>query len=130
ALRAGVTQLNVWDADGNVTSIDLSIVGDMAELDMTLKLLFPSASVRLRPLNSSLYISGFVPKADMVASITRVAQDYFPNVINDMQVGGVHEVLLHVKVLEISRTKLRSLGFDWAQISSGGGFASQTISGL
>jgi pilus assembly protein CpaC len=130
ALRAGVTQLNVWDADNNVTAIDVTILGDVAELDMTLKTLFPQAALRLRPLNSSLYISGFVPKAEMVASITRVAQDYFPNIINDMQVGGVHKILLHVKVMEISRTKLRTLGFDWAQISSGGGFISQGVSGI
>ena len=58
----------------------------------------------------------------MVASIIRVAQDYFPNIINDMTVGGVHKILLHVKVMEVSRTKLRTLGFDWAQISRGGGF--------
>lgn len=130
AVRAGVTQLNVWDSDNNVTTVDLTIIGDVAELDLTLKALFPEASVRLRPLNSSLYISGFVPKAEMVASITRVAQDYFPNVINDMQVGGVHEVLLHVKVMEISRTKLRNLGFDWAQLSSGGSFITQNVSGI
>lgn len=130
ALRAGVTQLNVWDADNNVTAIDLTILGDVAELDMTLKALFPQASLRLRPLNSSLYISGFVPKAEMVASISRVAQDYFPNIINDMQVGGVHKILLHVKVMEISRTKLRTLGFDWAQLSSGGGFVTQNVSGI
>jgi pilus assembly protein CpaC len=130
ALRAGVTQLNVWDADNNVTSLDLTIIGDVAELDMTLKSLFPQAALRLRPLNSSLYISGFVPKAEMVGSIVRVAQDYFPNIINDMQVGGVHKILLHTKVMEISRTKLRTLGFDWAQISSGGSFISQGVSGI
>jgi len=130
ALRAGVTQLNVWDVDNNVTTIDINIIGDVAELDLTLKALFPSAALRLRPLNSSLYITGFVPKAEMVASITRVAQDYYPNVINDMTVGGQHKVLLHVKVLEISRTKLRTLGFDWAQISAGGGFVSQSVSTL
>jgi pilus assembly protein CpaC len=130
ALRAGVTQLNVWDGDENVTSLDLVIIGDVRELDMTLKTLFPDAALRLMPLNSSLYISGFVPKAEMVSSITRVAQDYFPNIINDMRVGGVHKILLHTKVMEISRTKLRNLGFDWAQISSGGGFISQSVSGL
>jgi pilus assembly protein CpaC len=130
ALKAGVTQLNVWDTNDNVTTVDLTILGDVAELDMTLKALFPQAALRLRPLNSSLYISGFVPKAEMVSSITRVAQDYFPNIINDMSVAGVHEILLHVKVMEISRTKLRNLGFDWAQISSGGGFISQAVSGI
>src|SRR5262245_4173391 len=29
AVRAGVTQLNVWDADNNVTSVDLIILGDV-----------------------------------------------------------------------------------------------------
>jgi pilus assembly protein CpaC len=38
-------------------------------------------------------------------------------------------VLLHVKVMEVSRTKLRTLGFDWAQISSGG-FITQSASQL
>jgi pilus assembly protein CpaC len=129
AVRAGVTQLNVWDADGNVTSLDVVILGDVGELDMTLKTLFPEASLRLRPLNSSLYISGYVPKAEMVQSISNVARDYFPNIINDMTVGGVQKILLHVKVMEVSRTKLRSLGFDWAQIS-GDSFVTQSVSRL
>jgi pilus assembly protein CpaC len=127
AMRPGVTQLNVWDADNNVTSIDIIVTGDVAELEMTLRSLFPEAALRLRPLNSSLYISGFVPKAEMVTSILRVAQDYFPSVIDDMRVGGVHKILLHVKVLEISRTKLRNLGFDWVQLSAG---ISQSVSGV
>jgi len=130
AVRAGVTQLNVWDGDNNVTTLDLIILGDVSELDMTLKSLFPEAALRLHPLNSSLYISGFVPKPDMVGSITRVAQDYFPNIVNDMRVGGVHKILLHVKVMEISRTKLRNLGFDWAQLSNSGSFISQSVSTL
>ena len=40
-----------------------------------------------------------------------------PKVINNMTVGGVQQVLLHVKVMEVSRTKLRQLGFDWAKIT-------------
>lgn len=130
ALKSGVTQLNVWDANDNVTSLDLTILGDYAELDLTLKTLFPEASLRLRPLESSLYISGFVPKPDMVGSIMRVAQDYFPNIINDMKVGGVHEILLHVKVMEVSRTKLRAMGFDWTLFTNGGGSVTQTVAQL
>jgi pilus assembly protein CpaC len=130
ALRSGVTQLNVWDANENITSLDVTILGDVAELDGTLKTLFPSASLQLRPLNSSLYISGFVSKAEMVGSIMRVAQDYFPNIINDMTVGGVHKILLHVKVMEVSRTKIRAIGFDYDIFSEGGGFFTQTVSQL
>jgi pilus assembly protein CpaC len=129
AVKAGVTQVNVWDSDGKVTSIDLIILGDVQELDLILKTEFPEANVRLRPLNSSLFVTGFVPKAEMVPQITRIAQDYFPQIVNNLTVGGVQKVLLHVKIMEVSRTKLRTLGFDWAQIN-GQSFVSQGVSGL
>src|SRR5207247_6147126 len=53
------------------------------------------------------------------AIVPLVAQDYFRSSVNDMRVVGVHKLLLHVKVLETSRTTLRNLGFDWAPLSSG-----------
>ena len=129
ALKSGVTQLNVWDDAGNVTSVDLTISADIEELKSILKSLFPDAALTLRPLNSSMYISGFVPKQEQVSAIVAVTRDYFPNIINNMTVGGVQKVLLHVKVMEVSRTKLRAAGFDWAQLSSGS-FITQSSSGL
>lgn len=129
ALKSGVTQLNVWDDAGNVTSVDVTITADIEELKRVLKTLFPDAALTLRPLNSSLYISGFVPKQEQVSQIAAVTRDYFPNIINNMTVGGVQQVLLHVKVLEVSRTKLRAQGFDWAQLS-GSSFVTQSSSGL
>ena len=129
ALKSGVTQLNLWDQDGNVTSVDVSIIADIEELKLILKTLFPDAALTLRPLNSSLYISGFVPKQEQVSQIANVVRDYFPNIINNMSVGGVQKVLLYVKVLEVSRTKLRTLGFDWAELN-GASFITQSSSGL
>ena len=46
-----------------------------------------------------------------------------------MTVSGVQQVLLHVKVMEVSRTKLRQLGFDFAKINGSSFFVSQ-VSGL
>lgn len=129
ALKQGATQLNVWSSDDKITSIDIAINGDVQELEGVLKQEFPEAALRLRTLNSSLHISGFVPKAESVSQIIKIAQDYFPSVINGMTVGGVQQVVLHVKVMEVSRTKLRNLGYDWANISSNG-FVVQGASGL
>ena len=47
-----------------------------------------------------------------------------------MTVGGVQKVLLHVKVMEVSRTKLRTLGFDWAQISAAAASSRQSVERL
>jgi pilus assembly protein CpaC len=120
AKKQGYTQINVWDPNGKVITVDVQVLGDIRELDTTLKHLFPEASLTLRPLNSSLYISGYVPKAEMVGQIAAVAQDYFPQIVNSVTVGGVQEVLLHVKVMEVSRTKLKQAGIDWNVIANNG----------
>jgi pilus assembly protein CpaC len=123
ARTPGITEINIWDEDNNVHSIDVLIYGDARELQNTLNHLFPAARVEVRPSNGnsrgSVILSGYVPQADNVSRIVTIAQDFYPNVINNLSVGGVQTVLLHVKVLEVSRTKLRQLGIDWATIFSG-----------
>jgi pilus assembly protein CpaC len=60
----------------------------------------------------------------------RLAEDYAPKVINNINVGGVQQILLKVKVMEISRTKLRRMATDFSYLSGGGGFFSTGVSGL
>ena len=52
----------------------------------------------------------------MVHSIVRIAEDYYANVVNNLTIGGVQQILLKTKVMEVSRTKLRQAGFDWAYL--------------
>ncbi len=129
ALKAGVTQVNLWDEDGALHTVNLIIMGDAQELEMLLKSEFPQASLRVRPLATSVVLSGRVDRSDEVSRIVRMAEDYYPKVINNITVGGVQQVMLHVQVMEVSRTKLRSLGFDWAYFS-GDDFIIQSVSGL
>ena len=42
----------------------------------------------------------------------------------------MQQVLLHCKVMEVSRTKLRAMGFDFQAIGSGGDFLVSSVSGL
>ena len=117
AIKSGVTQVNLWDEDDQIYTVDVMVYGDARELEMLLKSEFPTAALKVRPLASSVFITGFVPRADMVSRITQMAEDYYPKVINNITVGGVQQVLLHVKIMEVSRTKLRKLGIDWANIN-------------
>jgi pilus assembly protein CpaC len=80
------------------------------------------------PLASSVVLSGRVDRPEDVSRIVRMAEDYYPKVINNIMVGGVQQVLLHVKVMEVSRTKLRALGFDWANFGNTD-FVVQSVSG-
>ena len=129
ARRTGVTSLNLWDEKGDVYTVDVVVTGDARELQQLLALQYPEAELHVRPLNQSVVISGYVPSADMVSPVIRIAEDYYPSVINAIRVGGVQQIALKVKVLEVSRTKLRALGFDWAQIS-GNNFIVQNVAGV
>ena len=129
ALKAGFTTLTVWDENQGEHTIDVLVYGDARELENLLMTEFPEATLRVRPLASSVVISGYVPRAEMVSRIVRMAEDYYPNVINNITIGGVQQILLHVKLMEVSRTKLRQLGFDWANFN-GNDSVVQSVAGL
>ncbi|HOP76937.1 MAG TPA: pilus assembly protein N-terminal domain-containing protein [Thermogutta sp.] len=129
AKKAGVTQVNLWDEKGNIYTIDVIVFGDARELDLLLKSQFPNCSIKVIPIASGVLLSGYVDQQEHVSRIIQIAEEYYPRVINNLTLGGVHEVLLHVKVMEVSRTKLRALGFDWTQIS-GQNVIRSSVSGL
>ena len=81
------------------------------------------------PVANAVLISGFVDKPEDIDKIIRIAEEYYPKVLNNMTVGGTQQVMLHVKVMEVSRTKLRQLGFDWTKIN-GSNMVASTVSGL
>ena len=129
ALKTGVTQLNLWDESGQVFTIDVIVMGDARELADILRAEFPDTSLRVRPLPNSVMISGYVPRSEMVSQIVAIAEDYYPKVHNNMSVGGVRQVRLNIKIIEVSRSKLRSLGVDWSKMT-GNDFVTSGVSGL
>lgn len=129
AKAAGVTQINLWGEDKKLYTIDVMVYGDARELEMILRSTFPNAALKVVPVANSVMISGFVDKPEHIDRIIRIAEEYYPKVLNNMTVSGVQQVLLHIKVMEVSRTKLRRLGFDWGQVS-GSSIVSSTPVGL
>jgi pilus assembly protein CpaC len=129
ARKAGVTQVNLWDKKGNIQSIDVMVFNDARELAMLLQSQFPSASLEVTPLPDSVAIKGFVERPDEAAKIIQFAQVYYPKVLNNITVGGVQQVKLHCKLMEVSRTKLRRLGFDFGA-TNGSDFLVSSVSGL
>lgn len=120
ARKPGVTQVNLWDEDDQVYTVDVMIYGDVRELELALERLFPESSIKVMRLTNSLVLEGFVEKPESVSPIIRLAEDYAPKIVNNISVGGVQQVMLKVKVMEVSRTKLRKLGVDFANFSDNG----------
>ncbi len=129
AKKAGVTQINLWDDGGQLYTIDVVVIGDARELAALLESEFPNAVIKIRPLADGVFLSGSVDRPQDVDLIKGLAQQYYPKVMTNITVGGVQQVLLHLKIYEVSRTKLRSLGFDWS-LTSSGGFVATGVTGL
>jgi pilus assembly protein CpaC len=130
AKKPGVTQVNLWDQDNKIHTVDVVVFADAQELTLLLKTQFPKAALRVIPLANSVLITGYVDDPDEITRITEIAQDYHPKVINQVRVGGVQQVLLYVRVMEVSRTDLRRLGLDFSVFGGNGNLLQSGISGL
>jgi len=129
AKKAGVTQVNLWGEDEQIYTVDVIVHGDAQELTMLLRSQFPTAAIKVIPIANGVLISGYVDHPEHVSRIIEIAEEYYPKVIKNITVGGVQQVLLHVKVMEVSRTKLRALGFDFAKLT-GNDIVASGVSGL
>ncbi|MGA2255572.1 MAG: pilus assembly protein N-terminal domain-containing protein [Thermoguttaceae bacterium] len=131
AKRTGVTQVNLWGEDKRIYTVTVLVTADAAELAAVLRQLFPRSSLTIVPVSgNSAIISGYVDQQEAVPKIVSIAIKYFPEVINNMKVSGVQQAILHVKLYEVSRTKLRNMGFDWAVASDNGKLIMSGVSGL
>lgn len=128
AKKPGVTQVNLWDENDEIHSVDVIVLPDAQELSMLLRAQFPKAALKVIPLAHSVIVSGYVDDPSQVGPIIQMAEDYHSKVINHITVGGVQQVLLQVKVMEVSRTKLRTAGFDWGAL--GGSADSFAVNGV
>jgi len=125
----GITNLTLWDTSNRVsTIIDIDVLPDVARLKEKLYQMFPeekNISVTVSP--DAVNLTGTVTSAADLSQVLGVAQSYAPKdkegkprVNNYLEVRGVQQVMLEVRVSEMSRTLLRQLGINFSYISANG----------
>lgn len=129
AIQTGVTQVDLVGADDSVYSVEVMVLGDVRELEAILRQQFPEAKVVVTPIQKGCIVSGFVTSDEYVEQVVHIAEQYFPTVINRVTVTGVHTIQLETQVMEVSRTKLKELGIDWA-FSNGDDVIANSAGGL
>ncbi len=91
-----MTRVNLWDENKKLYTIDVIVYADTREFQLVLQTAFPNAALKVIPVKDTVMISGYVDKTELVERIIRVAEEYYPKVINNMTIGGCQQVLLHV----------------------------------
>ena len=124
AKTPGTTQLNLWDTNDRLYTVDVIVMADARQVEGILESQLPLASLKVIPIKNSAIISGTVTSVDDVDRAVAITEQFYTTVVNNIRVVGVQTVLLHTKIMEVSRTKLRDLGIDWGSVSTGSFFYS------
>lgn len=113
--KSGHTNLLVWTAQGSTTLRDITVGADTDSLHAKLREYVPSAeNLRVDSVADSLVLSGRVSDGMKVQRLMALTEAFNGNkkVINLLSVHGTQQVMLEVKVAEVSKTLLDELGVD------------------
>ncbi len=114
--KLGVTTLTLWGRNKQVSNVfNILVSPDLTKLKAQLHQLFPKEkNIRVTGGHDGIAVSGQVGSAKNMTRIMEMAEPYAPGkVSNLLHVGGVQQVMLEVKIAEMSRGLTRNLGVGW-----------------
>jgi len=129
---AGSTNLTLWQNKKLVAIYDLEVIYDLSRLKQHMHEILPEEqALQVIGTNDSITLSGKVSNAVNLSQAVALAKSYAPEgkVNNLVEVGGVHQVMLEVRIAEISRSLTRRLGINFAA-QKGDQFAVSLLGGL
>ncbi len=114
-IKPGVTSITISDPNRNLTTFDIHVIGDVRKLEFSLQQAFPDSTIKAIALTNGVMLAGTVARATDIPVVMSMTRSFYPEtVLNKLQVGGSQMIAMQVKVYEVSRSKLRKLGVDWA----------------
>lgn len=125
----GMTNLTLWDEANKVTTIfEVEVLPEIQQLKEKLHEIFPQEKdIQVTTTHDSITLSGAVSSTATLSKVLEIAQSYAyagkegkSHVNNLLEVGGVHQVMLEVRVSEMSRNLIKRLGFNFGFLSGSG----------
>lgn len=130
--QLGTTNLVLWDERDQVReTVRIEVTHDLDLLKAKLHQLLPNERIQVRSSQNSIVVSGQVSSPASAEAAVRIAESFIdqsgmggdrdrPAVLNLLQVGGSQQVMLEVKVAEISRTLSKRLDLNFSGVYDGG----------
>ena len=129
---AGTTNLTLWQ-NGKVTEIyDLEVAYDLSRLKQQVHDVLPEEKdLQIIGTNDSITLAGRIINTANLSKVTALARSYAPKgkINNLIEVGGVHQVMLEVRIAEMSRSTTKRLGINFSWVN-GNDFGVSLLGGL
>ncbi len=90
-------------------------------LQQAMKEISPQDEIGVKAVQTSVILSGTVSNPSLIARAAEVAKAFLPDkatVVNLIQLGEPHQIMLKVEVAEVNRSALRELGLDFVTIGN------------
>jgi pilus assembly protein CpaC len=115
----GVTNLTLWNESGKMMGMyDVVVAPDLTRLKENLHKTLPDErGILVISDHEHITLSGTASNAGNLTRVLSMAEAYAPKkVVNAMQVGGVQQVMLEVRVAEMNRELIKRLGINFSAI--------------
>jgi pilus assembly protein CpaC len=124
AKAPGQTSLYAVDAEDRILlNAPVRVEHDLSRVRQTLGAVAPGENVSVSSVDNALVLSGNVSSAGRAERVrshaAAIASETKGNVVNRMSVATPNQVNIRVKVAEVNRSVLKSLGVNWQKL---GGF--------
>jgi pilus assembly protein CpaC len=132
-IAPGSTTMTIWKKNKTTSVYTVRVKFDVTELKEKLHTAFPDEKeLRVQATNTSISLSGRISSVASLAEILALAQAYAPEdkVNNFIQVGGVHQVMLEVRVAEMSKSLIKRFGINFSYLNPTGDFFVNTLGSL
>jgi pilus assembly protein CpaC len=119
----GVTSLTLWQDNGKMfAAFDVVVTPDLSRLKENLYRTLPDEQgIQVTANHDSITLAGTVSNTANLTRALGIAEAYAPKkVTNLLQVGGVQQVMLEVRVAEMNRELIRHLGVNLGAVARDG----------
>ncbi len=147
ARRVGTTNITLWSKGDRLIGVfEVRVVRDLSLLKERLHQVLPGEPIEVRELEGSVVLSGRVSSPEVRKRAEELARALIPDkdmgegkhkghvlkqfVVNLIEVGAVHQVLLKVRFAEVSRRALKRLNINLGFADSAGNFIFTFLGGL
>ena len=130
---AGITNMTLWQDKGIYAIYDLDVAYDTVRLKQKLHEVLPQETdLRVVSTNDSIALSGKISNAANLSQALAIAKAFAPEgkLQNLMEVGGVQQVMLEVRISEMQRSVIKRLGINFGYSSPSGNFGISRLGGL
>jgi pilus assembly protein CpaC len=128
----GITNLTLWKERKAPEVYDLEVSYDISRLKQKLHDLLPDErDLRVISTHDSIALAGTVSSTANLSQVMALTKAFASEekIINSLEVAGVHQVMLEVRVAEMSRSLVRRIGVNFTY-NKGDNFGASLLGGL